>query len=244
MKRLSVWLLDGFWLQLCPAALATQAKLDSHFNYFLNFSPPPSPPERNSFLPSIYFVYFLGVGVLFSSLRVGMRGVMHGVSADLPALIRTCLFDRKAVRSRYAAGAATEDDQTACHSSIHTLQYFFLGARVSCHNKPYRSGQRAGGCAERGNKAHVENQSVCLGLFEKTKQKGTFLSFFLPLSLQLSSVLPAGRRRALRRLRVGGDGLRLLLPAGQPGGHLGHQPSGSERPHATPAPRGEVPAAL
>lgn len=42
-----------------------------------------------------------------------MRGVMRGVSADLPALIRTCLFDWKAVRSRYATGAASEDDQSA-----------------------------------------------------------------------------------------------------------------------------------
>lgn len=80
---------------------------------------------------------------------------------------------------------------TACLFVCRFLLVFFflLGARVSCHNKPYRSGQRAGGCAERGNKAHVENQSVCLCLVNK---KGTFLSFFRPLSLQLPGVLPAG----------------------------------------------------
>lgn len=43
---------------------------------------------------------------------------------------------------------------------------------------------------------------------------------------------------------MGGYGLRLLLPAGQPGGHLGHQPPGSERPGAPPAPRREVPETL
>lgn len=42
------------------------------------------------------------------------------------------------------------------------VPFFFLGARVSCHNKPCRSGQRAGGCAKRGNKADVENQFVCV----------------------------------------------------------------------------------
>lgn len=67
---------------------------------------------------------------------------------------------------------------------------------------------------------------------------------FLVLSAQLPGLLPAWRWRALRRLRVGGDGLRLLLPAGQPGGCLGHQPAGPERPDAAAAPRGEVPAAL
>lgn len=43
---------------------------------------------------------------------------------------------------------------------------------------------------------------------------------------------------------MGGNGLRLLLPAGQPGGRPGHQPAGPERPDATAAPRGEVPAPL
>lgn len=123
---------------------------------------------------------------------------------------------------------------TAC---LFVCRFFFrCEGQLSQYRTPYRSGQRAGGCAERGNK------SVCLCLVKKKVH--FFLSFFLPLSLQLPGVLPAGRWRALRRLRVGGDGLCLLLPAGQPGGHLGHQPPGSERPDATPAPRGEVPAAL
>ena len=42
-----------------------------------------------------------------------MRSVMRRVSADLPALMRMCLFDWKAVRSRYAAGATSEDDQSS-----------------------------------------------------------------------------------------------------------------------------------
>ena len=43
---------------------------------------------------------------------------------------------------------------------------------------------------------------------------------------------------------MGGHGLRLVLPARQPGGHFGHQPPGTERPGSTAAPRGEVPATL
>lgn len=42
-----------------------------------------------------------------------MRGVMRHVSANLPALMRMCLFDWKAVRSCYAMGATNEDDQSA-----------------------------------------------------------------------------------------------------------------------------------
>lgn len=42
-----------------------------------------------------------------------MRGVMRRVSAYLPALMRMCLFDWKAVKSRYAVRATTEDDESA-----------------------------------------------------------------------------------------------------------------------------------
>lgn len=62
--------------------------------------------------------------------------------------------------------------------------------------------------------------------------------------VQLPGVLHAGRWRAVRGLGVGGHGFRLLLPARQPGSHLGHQPPGSERPNSAAAPRGEVPATL
>lgn len=49
----------------------------------------------------MWFVFALGVG---------MRGVMRCVSACLPALTRTGLFDWKAVRSRYATRAPSEGD--------------------------------------------------------------------------------------------------------------------------------------
>lgn len=42
-----------------------------------------------------------------------MHGVMRRVSAYLPALMRMCLFDWKAVMSCYALGAMTEGDQSA-----------------------------------------------------------------------------------------------------------------------------------
>lgn len=46
-----------------------------------------------------------------------MRGVMQLDSAYLPALMRMCLFDWKAVRSRYAAGTTSEDDQSSAGGS-------------------------------------------------------------------------------------------------------------------------------
>lgn len=76
----------------------------------------PSPPLWNSSLVFISsLVSFLSVPCVFfpSTLGVGMRGVMRRVSAHLPALIRMCLFDWKAVRSHYAMGATSEDDQGA-----------------------------------------------------------------------------------------------------------------------------------
>lgn len=65
---------------------------------------------------SLQFVPFFS-SCLTSSLGVGMRGVMRTVSADLPALIRTCLFDWKAVRSDYAPSGdhhGTTGDLSAC----------------------------------------------------------------------------------------------------------------------------------
>lgn len=78
-----------------------------------------------------------------------MRGVMQRVSAHLPALMRTCLFDWKAVRSRYTMGATSEDDQCAAGGRSVCLLVCVLGVRVSCHIEPYRRHQTIGGCAMR-----------------------------------------------------------------------------------------------
>lgn len=91
----------------CCRLLAVALKLQSSDikkDGIINILQPPSPsaPAWNSLLlfssSSSLLLFFL-----FSSLGVGMRGVMRRVSADLPALIRTCLFDWKAVRSAYAS---------------------------------------------------------------------------------------------------------------------------------------------
>lgn len=50
-----------------------------------------------------------------------MRGVMRHVSANLPALMRMCLFDWKAVRSCYAMGATNEDDQSAAGGGVECM---------------------------------------------------------------------------------------------------------------------------
>lgn len=60
----------------------------------------------------MYFAVCVCVCVcVFSVARDGMRGVMSHVSADLPALIRMCLSDWKAVRSGLAVGAVSGDDR-------------------------------------------------------------------------------------------------------------------------------------
>lgn len=51
--------------------------------------------------------------LFFFALRVGMRGLMQRVSPYLPALMRMCLFEWKAVRSCYAMRATSEDDLSA-----------------------------------------------------------------------------------------------------------------------------------
>ena len=76
-----------------------------------------------------------------------MRSVMRRVSADLPALMRMCLFDWKAVRSRYAAGATSEDDQSSVcvgGSGVCVCLCVCLGVRLSCHIEAYRRNQKMG----------------------------------------------------------------------------------------------------
>lgn len=69
-----------------------------------------------------------------------MRGVIRRVSAYLPVLMRTCLFDWKAVRSCYATEAATEDDQSVVGIRIGGGICFCLsvclGVMVSCDIMP------------------------------------------------------------------------------------------------------------
>ena len=57
---------------------------------------------------------------------------------------------------------------------------------------------------------------------------------------QLSCVLPGGGWWDVRGCCLGGHVIRLLLPAGQPGGHHGRQPSGPEWPCTPAASCGEI----
>lgn len=82
-----------------------------------------------------------------------MHGVMWRVSAYLPALMRMCLFDWKAVRSHYAMGAKSVDDQNSAGVGGGGC----LGVRISCHIEPYRRSWRTGRCAKRENGADIEN---------------------------------------------------------------------------------------
>lgn len=70
-----------------------------------------------SSLPSLLPLFSFDILCFFFAFGVGMRVVMCRVSADLPALMTMCLFDWKAVRSRYATRATTEDDQSAARGA-------------------------------------------------------------------------------------------------------------------------------
>lgn len=101
-------------------------------------------------------VFFFSLSL--SALRIGMRGIMCRVSAYLPALMRMCLFDWKAVRSCYAIGASSWDDQSSAGGWSVCL--CVLGVRVSCHFKPYKRTHRMVECAEREGGDDGENYST------------------------------------------------------------------------------------
>lgn len=159
-----------------------------------------------------------------------MCGVMLYVSAYLPSLIRMCLFDWKAVRSRYILGQGVRIIGVEC--VIVRPFVCVLGVRVSCHIKVESVDFTN---MPKDKTDVIWNITVyCIHLSKDRKH----------LSLQLSDLLPSGWWRAVRRLSVGSYGICFILPPRQLGSHFGHQPPGPEWPNSPPAPRGEVPATL
>lgn len=107
-----------------------------------------------------------------------MCGVMLYVSAYLPSLIRMCLFDWKAVRSRYILGQGVRTIGVEC--VIVRPFVCVLGARVSCHIKVESVDLKN---MPRDKIDVIWNITVyCIHLFQDWKR----------LSLQLPDLLPSG----------------------------------------------------